>query len=79
MPRKAKENPPAADKPLGRVIEDQGVYRLAELTALLGLRKSSLSREVRERRLRVVRRCGCYFFIGRDVLEWLRTGAVTTN
>jgi hypothetical protein len=59
-----------------REIKDRGVYTLPELTALLGLKRSSLSREVREGRLNVSRRCGKYFFIGEDVLDWLRGGAL---
>jgi hypothetical protein len=57
-----------------RVVHPHGVYRLDELTALLRLKKSSLRREVKEKRLRVSRRCGCYFFIGKAVLDWLAGG-----
>jgi hypothetical protein len=56
------------------VIEPTGVYRLDELTALLRLKKSSLAREVRENRLSVSKRCGTYFFLGEEVLAWLRSG-----
>ena len=62
---------PAQHQP--RVIHPTGVYRLDELTALLRLRKSSLAREVREKRLRVAKRCGTYFFVGEDILAWLRS------
>ena len=80
MPRRRKELTTALRStpalPAGRLIEPTAVYRLAELTALLGLKASSLSREVRERRLRVHKRCGIYFFTGADVLDWIRGGDV---
>src|SRR5262245_10933746 len=51
MPRRRREELTAALRPTpalpaGRLIEPTAVYRLAELTALLGLKASSLSREV---------------------------------
>jgi hypothetical protein len=74
MPRRELLRPEPAAPPTTRVIHPTGVYRLDELTALLKLKKSSLAREVRERRLRVSKRCGTYFFLGEEVLAWLRGG-----
>jgi hypothetical protein len=60
------------------VIHPTGVYRLDELTALLRLKRTSLAREVRERRLQVHKRCGIYFFLGDEVLAWIRGETIPT-
>jgi hypothetical protein len=65
--------------PLGCIIDPHAVFRLGALTSLLGLKRSSLAREIREKRLRVVKRCGTYFFLGSDILEWLRGGTLKPN
>jgi hypothetical protein len=41
---------------------------------MLGLRQSSLRREIRAGRLSVNKRCGKYFFLGEQLLDWLRGG-----
>jgi hypothetical protein len=38
------------------------------------LRQSSVRREIREGRLRVCKRCGRYYFLGEQLLAWLRGG-----
>jgi hypothetical protein len=77
-PKKEKghktSRPPARDPDQPRVIDPNAVFLLDELTALLRLRKSSLAREIREKRLRVSRRCGTYFFTGQSVIDWLQSG-----
>jgi hypothetical protein len=55
-------------------IEATAVYTLATATAALGLPKSSLSREIRQGRLRVSKRAGRYFILGSWLLEWLEGG-----
>jgi hypothetical protein len=52
------------------------VYTVPQVRALLGLRQSSLRREIREGRLSVNKRCGKYFFLGSQLLNWLRGGEV---
>jgi hypothetical protein len=56
------------------VLDPLRVFTAEELRRALGLRKSTLRREVRERRLRVARRAGKYFILGEWVIEWLRGG-----
>jgi hypothetical protein len=53
------------------IIDPNAVFTLASLRQVLGLREGSLPREVRQKRLRARKRCGKYFFLGRDVLAWL--------
>jgi hypothetical protein len=56
------------------VIHDTGVYTTDQVRTMLRLRQSSLRREIREGRLRVSKRCGRYYFLGRQLLDWLRGG-----
>jgi hypothetical protein len=58
------------------VIHPTGVYTVAQVRAMLGLRQSSLRREIREGRLAVYKRCGKYFFLGEQLLDWLRGGEI---
>ena len=53
------------------------VFDLASATAALGLDPSSLSREVRQGRLKVSKRCGRYFVTGKQLLDWLQAGERT--
>jgi hypothetical protein len=69
-PTKPKEQtalPPA-------IIHETGVYTVGAVRTMLGLRQSSLRREIREGRLSVNKRCGKYFFLGSQLLDWLRGG-----
>jgi hypothetical protein len=59
-------------------IRPDGVYRPAQIQAALGLGGRALRAEWRAGRLRVVRRCNRNFLLGRDVLEWLDSGALPT-
>ena len=70
------ETPPPAAPPAVHVIRPTAVYRPAQVRQLLGLREHTLAREIREGRLRVSRRAGMYFFLGRWLLEWLEAGEV---
>ena len=78
MPR-TRSNPaeingamPAPTVPLH--IDPNAVYRPQQVIAALGLRDSSLRSEWRAGRLRVVRRCGKNYLLGRDLLAWLDAG-----
>jgi hypothetical protein len=55
-------------------IKPDAVYRPADVNRALGLRASSLRTEWRRGRLRIVRRCGKNYLIGRDILAWLDGG-----
>jgi hypothetical protein len=58
------------------VIEPHGVYSLAAAREALGLKKDTLAREVRLGRLRVSKRAGRYYLLGRWLLQWLEGGEV---
>jgi hypothetical protein len=50
------------------------IYSAPQLRAALGLRSSTLRREIRLGNLRVSKRAGRYFFLGAWVLQWLEAG-----
>jgi hypothetical protein len=56
------------------VIHPCGIYTPRFVQAALGLRASSLRSEWRAGRLRVVKRCGRNFLLGKDVIAWLDAG-----
>ena len=56
------------------VIHATAVYMVEDLRSIFGLKGSSVRREVRLRRLRMAKRCGRYFCLGRWVLQWLEDG-----
>jgi hypothetical protein len=56
------------------VVHVDGVYFPADMERLFHLKKSSLRREIRERRLNVCKRCGRYYILGSQILAWLRGG-----
>src|SRR5262249_37654821 len=69
--------PPAPAAPLAvHVVHPNAVYTVAQAQAALGLRANSLKREIRQKRLRVARRCGRYYLLGEWILLWLRAGVV---
>ena len=79
MPR--RKRPAAGAAPPGTTlpaldIRPEGVYRPEQIRAAPGLRASSLRTEWRHGRLRIVRRCGRNYLLGRDVLAWLAAGEV---
>lgn len=53
------------------VINERGLYRPADVIAIFGLGASSIRAEVRAGRLKPRKRCGKYFFLGSDLIEWL--------
>lgn len=66
--------PPIPSSPF--VIDPNAVYLPGQVRAALGLRASSLKSEWRAGRLRVVKRCGRNFLLGKDLLAWLDGGEV---
>jgi hypothetical protein len=74
MPRNHSPAAPTAAPPAPFVIEANGIYSAEFVRAALRLKKSSLRTEWRCGRLRVLRRCGRNFFLGRDLLAWLDGG-----
>src|SRR5688572_7826656 len=79
MPKKSAEplrNSTTTSLPVPTVVDPNAVLSLAAARTLLGVRKSTLSREVRQGRLRVAKCAGRYYFLGEWILEWLRGGEV---
>jgi hypothetical protein len=76
VPRKRPPPEPAstAARPIPRIIDANAVYTRAELQALFGFKRTTISREVRKRRLRVSKVAGRYFFLGEWVLAWICAG-----
>ncbi len=60
--------------PAVHTINPTAVYSRDTARRILGLRKSTISREIRERRLRVSMRAGRYFILGKWILEWIESG-----
>lgn len=58
----------------GAAINPLGIYSLLEATGVLAVKPNSLTREVREGRLRVSKRLGRYYFLGEWLIEWIRRG-----
>jgi len=58
------------------VIVPDAVYTLTTANAALGLARNCLPREIRLGRLRVSRRAGRYFILGRWLLAWIEAGEV---
>jgi hypothetical protein len=61
------------------IIDPNSVFTAPQVRTMLGLRQSSLRREIREGRLRVNKRCGKYFFLGEQLLDWLRGGEIPST
>jgi hypothetical protein len=76
MRRRLSLQPEASpkDPPPVHIIDPNGIYFVDQAQALLRLTESTLGREIRERRLRVSRRAGRYFFLGKWLLEWIEAG-----
>ena len=56
------------------VIHADGVYTVEDLRRVFGLKASSVRREVRLGRLRMSKRCGRHYCLGKWVLQWLESG-----
>jgi hypothetical protein len=52
------------------------VYRLGAVQEALGLRRTTLPREIRAGRLRAAKRAGRIFILGEWILEWIAAGEV---
>lgn len=77
MPRRREQSAPDITPPILpaiHVITPTGIYSVDQARTILRLRQSSLRREIREGRLRVCKRCGRYYFLGEQILDWLRAG-----
>jgi hypothetical protein len=61
------------------VIDPRAVFTRLQATALLGLKPSTLATEIRKGRLRVSRRAGRYFILGRWLLEWIERGETSSR
>lgn len=57
------------------IIHPSEIFDRAALTKALDLTATTLAREVRLGRLRSYKRAGKSYFVGQDVLDWLRTAA----
>jgi hypothetical protein len=57
-------------------IRPNNVYSADEVRKIFRLKASTIRREVREGRLRIARRAGRYFLLGRWIIEWLEAGEV---
>jgi hypothetical protein len=58
------------------VIHPHAIYTVKALQDALGLAPTTIRREVRLRRLRVARRAGKYFILGKWILDWIESGEV---
>jgi hypothetical protein len=70
--RKTQVVPPA-------VLDPRAVYTRLQATAALGLKPSTLATEIRRGRLRVSRRAGRYFILGKWLLEWIERGETSSR
>jgi hypothetical protein len=62
--------------PIVPIIDPNGVYTMATARMTLGLRENCLPREARLGRLRVSKRAGRHFVLGKWLLQWLESGEV---
>jgi hypothetical protein len=78
MPRKPRTDTPAAAPtaapPALLVIHPDSVLSVEQAQHLLGLKRSTVRREVRESRLKISKRAGKHFLLGSQLLDWLRAG-----
>jgi hypothetical protein len=56
------------------VIHPNAVYTPEQARLVMGMTKSTVSREVRLARLRISRRGGRYLILGSWLLQWVRQG-----
>jgi Helix-turn-helix domain len=78
LTRRKSSGPDAGGEPLPapHVVDPNGIYLVQTFEKLLHLKRSTVRREVREGRLRVSKRSGRYYLLGRWILEWLESGEV---
>lgn len=60
--------------PTPHIIQPTAVYFVDDARTLLRLRASSLRREIRLGRLRVTKRCGRYYILGKWLIDWIESG-----
>ena len=61
------------------VVDETAIYDRASIRTLWGIPDRSISREIRLGRLTVYQRCNRQWFLGADLLEWLKAGRVRPN
>lgn len=59
------------------VIQPNEIFDVEALREALGMNANTIGREVRKCRLRVCKRAKRHYFIGSDILDWLRAGEVS--
>jgi hypothetical protein len=55
-------------------IRPTAVYVVDDARRIFRLKQSTIRREVREGRLRISKRAGRYFLLGRWLIEWIEAG-----
>lgn len=71
----ADHAPPAAHAAFAaHVIDPNAVYGVEDARQIFRLKQSTIRREVREGRLRIAKRAGRYFLLGRWLIEWIEGG-----
>jgi hypothetical protein len=78
-PRLARPDPPQAEAkpqapPEPHVIDPHGIYFPDQAQILLRLTRSTIRREFREGRLRIAKRAGRYYLLGKWLIEWIEGG-----
>jgi hypothetical protein len=68
------EGPGAPALPPVHVIHPDAIYFLDQVKVLFRLSDSTVRRELREGRLKVSKRAGRYFLLGKWLIEWLEGG-----
>ncbi|MGF1583042.1 MAG: hypothetical protein ACFCD0_27295 [Gemmataceae bacterium] len=76
MPRKQHDVEPQPIQRPHVVVESNAVFTLVTARAALGTAKNCLPREIRKRRLRVSKRGGRYYILGKWLLEWIEEGEI---
>ena len=67
----APANPPAPSVP---IVDPHAVFFLDQFVRTFRLRDTTVRREWKEGRLRLAKRAGRIFILGRWALEWLESG-----
>jgi hypothetical protein len=72
--RRTPAQPEAPALPPVHVIHPDAIYFLDQVKVLFRLSDSTVRRELREHRLRVSKRAGRYFLLGKWLIQWLEAG-----
>jgi hypothetical protein len=74
MRAKSTSPAPKAEPPSQpHIVHENAVYSIEEFRQLFRLKQSTVRREVKLGRLRIAKRAGRYFLLGRWILHWLET------